>query len=498
MAPAILPSNTDELAALLSIAPATPMQERIVVIFLIFGLSLIAVTFPGVSKQLPFLRIPGLAFFIGKHFGTGVILSTAFCHLLQESFENLTKPEVQKRYNNIGNWTGLIILCSLILIFLVEYISTAYVDYLQGAPPTPAPSETASRIQSPHNHDTDLIAPPLAERRAKLTSEPAPIHAHESSPLLGHDTHSHPVRPSPSVRPGFISATLNSPRLKFWVRRSSHNVYYGQRTPIDCICRAGAEDCRRSISEGGQGIAEECTCVEEVREEEEDGSTTEADGEPAPVGRRRQVIGILVLQLGIMIHSTVIGLTLSITSGSDFTSLVTAILFHQAFEGLSLGIRISALPPSPFHDHDSHNEHEHSKNERPTLLHRLAHNWLKLVLYVLFAITTPTGMAVGIVAFQGGSHSEAARMDLIQGIMSAISAGMLIYAATVEMLAGDFVFGNMSGTHGPGHGSHAHAHEHLDGTDDPDVLDGGVRKQAIAVVSLLGGVAGMALMGLVE
>ena len=39
------------------------------------------------------------------------------------------------------------------------------------------------------------------------------------------------------------------------------------------------------------------------------------------VGRRRQVIGILVLQLGIMIHSLVIGLTLSITTGSEFSTL---------------------------------------------------------------------------------------------------------------------------------------------------------------------------------
>jgi solute carrier family 39 (zinc transporter), member 1/2/3 len=31
----------------------------------------------------------------------------------------------------------------------------------------------------------------------------------------------------------------------------------------------------------------------------------------------------------------------------------------------------------------------------------------------------------------------------MQGIMSAISAGMLIYAATVEMIAGDFVMDSM-------------------------------------------------------
>jgi zinc transporter 1/2/3 len=37
------------------------------------------------------------------------------------------------------------------------------------------------------------------------------------------------------------------------------------------------------------------------------------------IGRRRQVIGILVLQLGIMIHSFVIGMTLAITTGTDFS-----------------------------------------------------------------------------------------------------------------------------------------------------------------------------------
>lgn len=72
-----------------------------------------------------------------------------------------------------------------------------------------------------------------------------------------------------------------------------------------------------------------------------------------------------MLQIGIMLHSLVIGLTLSVSVGSEFSayprslraardelttvpaSLVTAILFHQLFEGLSLGIRIAALPSAP-------------------------------------------------------------------------------------------------------------------------------------------------------
>jgi solute carrier family 39 (zinc transporter), member 1/2/3 len=45
-----------------------------------------------------------------------------------------------------------------------------------------------------------------------------------------------------------------------------------------------------------------------------------------------------------------------------------------------------------------------------------------------------------------------AKMELIQGLMSAISAGMLIYASCVEMLGGDFVFGSVGEGHGHGHG----------------------------------------------
>ncbi|EKM51122.1 uncharacterized protein PHACADRAFT_55529, partial [Phanerochaete carnosa HHB-10118-sp] len=48
-----------------------------------------AVSFPSLSKRLKYLRIPSIVFFLGKHFGTGVILSTAFVHLLPDAFKSL-------------------------------------------------------------------------------------------------------------------------------------------------------------------------------------------------------------------------------------------------------------------------------------------------------------------------------------------------------------------------------------------------------------------------
>ena len=61
-------------------------------------------------------------------------------------------------------------------------------------------------------------------------------------------------------------------------------------------------------------------------------------------------------------------------------------------------------------------------------------------------------------------------MTLIRGLMSALSAGMLIYASCVEMLAGDFVM-------------------------DAHLWRSSVRRQALALGSLLLGACAMAAIG---
>ena len=67
-----------------------------------------AVSFPTLSKRISILQIPGVIFFIGKHFGTGVILSTAFVHLLQDAFKALQDPAVMARWR-ICEKTGSIV-----------------------------------------------------------------------------------------------------------------------------------------------------------------------------------------------------------------------------------------------------------------------------------------------------------------------------------------------------------------------------------------------------
>lgn len=131
----------------------------------------------------------------------------------------------------------------------------------------------------------------------------------------------------------------------------------------------------------------------------------------------------------------------------EIASLVIAIAFHQLFEGLSLGVRLAALAFS---------------SEQGRML------TTPIILAIVFALSVPLGCFVGHFALGKTSSlgSPESSLPLTQGIMSAVSAGTLIYASGVELLAGDFLHSSLR--------------------------QSSFRRQVLALVSLLTGAAGMA------
>ncbi|KAJ1972577.1 hypothetical protein H4R34_005364, partial [Dimargaris verticillata] len=118
-----------------------------------------------------------------------------------------------------------------------------------------------------------------------------------------------------------------------------------------------------------------------------------------------------ILEIGIAMHSVIIGLTLGTTSDSEFISLWVALVFHQFFEGVALGSRLADL---------------NFKSPLVPLASALA-----------FAITTPVGTAIGIgVRYQ--YQSQASTTLVVQGIFDAISGGILLYTALVNLIAQEF------------------------------------------------------------
>lgn len=90
-------------------------------LFVVLAVSSLACAFPLLVLRFPRLRIPTRALFVVRHFGTGVLLATAFVHLLPTAFISLGDPCLS------GFWTddypampGAIALLAIFLIAGIE------------------------------------------------------------------------------------------------------------------------------------------------------------------------------------------------------------------------------------------------------------------------------------------------------------------------------------------------------------------------------------------
>ncbi|KAJ6840393.1 zinc transporter 4, chloroplastic-like [Iris pallida] len=131
----------------------------------------------------------------------------------------------------------------------------------------------------------------------------------------------------------------------------------------------------------------------------------------------RHVVVSQILELGIVSHSVIIGLSLGVShSPCTIRPLIAALSFHQFFEGFALGGCISQA---------------RFKNLSATLM------------AFFFAITTPMGIAVGI-GISSAYNANSPRALVVEGILDSISAGILIYMALVDLIAADFLSSRMS------------------------------------------------------
>lgn len=129
--------------------------------------------------------------------------------------------------------------------------------------------------------------------------------------------------------------------------------------------------------------------------------------------RSKKVLRCLLLEAGILFHSIFIGMALSVASGNAFIVFFIAICFHQTFEGTALGSRIAAI-----------------KFPRKS--------WKPWMMVLAYGLTTPIGQAIGL-----GVHTlydpKSQSGLLMVGVMNAISAGLLLFAGLVQLLAEDFL-----------------------------------------------------------
>ncbi|OJI98309.1 hypothetical protein ASPVEDRAFT_79970 [Aspergillus versicolor CBS 583.65] len=305
---------------------------HVAALFIILGTSTIACAFPLLATRFTRLRIPGSFLFFVRHFGTGVLIATAFVHLLPTAFESLNNPCLSSFWtSDYPAMPGAIALAGVFFITVIEMVFSPGQSICHGG------NNSSFQRHSPRideqNAGTQIDRPDLvADGGAQISQLPGSDlrpHLRDMGPLVG--------------RSSSISRTMNN-------------------------MSEGNEDMVRVSSAPEMQIHQEKANGTNQRDLEDHGDHFQLSPEQK---QKKETMQVYLLEMGILFHSVFIGMSLSVSIGKEFVVLLIAIVFHQTFEGLALGSRIAALPWSE----------------------RQLQPWFMSLAY---GCTTPIGQAIGL------------------------------------------------------------------------------------------------------
>ncbi|KAM0287221.1 hypothetical protein ACHAQH_000535 [Verticillium albo-atrum] len=117
-------------------AETSNMGLRIGSVFILLAASLLGALFPILVHRSSHIKAPPVLFFVLKFIGTGVIIATAWMHLLAPAAEQLGDPCLVDRLGEY-DWAFFIGLMTVLTMFLAELLAThfgkCYVTEAEGA-----------------------------------------------------------------------------------------------------------------------------------------------------------------------------------------------------------------------------------------------------------------------------------------------------------------------------------------------------------------------------
>ncbi|KAJ2077536.1 hypothetical protein H4R24_005075 [Coemansia sp. RSA 988] len=327
-------------------------------IFIVLVTAGVGVYLPVLGHYIPQLHIPRTAMTLGKHLGTGVIIATALVHMLPGGYESLGNPCIGGRMGNYGGWPGVLAMMAIFAMHLIEFV-------------------LSNHAMGKHSHSHGIPAE-LHDSNVAHMASAAEDDSNQTASINGasgdqHSSDSHLDKMEQGVIDRQISAAAKSAGQQ------------GQEN-----CDAVAVHTHHTHVHGASFIES-----------------------PGSLKAHQQKISTYILELGICLHSVIIGLTLSVTTGTGFKTLLVAIVFHQFCEGLALGSRISEIQYL---------------------------RWAftrAIVSASLFMLVTPLGMVIGIGIRHSYAPSSPSSLITI-GVLDSLSAGILLYSGLVNLLAEEF------------------------------------------------------------
>lgn len=261
------------------------MGIRISAIFVILLSSSIGTFLPILSSRYSFIRLPSWCFFIAKYFGSGVIVATAFIHLLEPASDALGQECLGGTFAEYP-WAFAIALMTLMCLFFIEIIAFHYVDAKIESMKSNDESNghSHSHFGNPdlyttnnHNHKKDELIDESIINEENSSIDEVNINTHNSHQLSNKNSNS------------------ENPYPKHFQHANDHQDPEKLGTPL--------QDFDKENYYG-------------------------------------QLVSVFVLEFGVIFHSVFVGLSLAV-AGDEFKSLYIVLVFHQMFEGLGLGTRIA-------------------------------------------------------------------------------------------------------------------------------------------------------------
>ncbi|KAJ5566995.1 hypothetical protein N7535_006301 [Penicillium sp. DV-2018c] len=363
----------------------TPMH--VMALFLILALSTFVL-----ARRFPGLPIPRRFLFISRHFGTGVLIATAFVHLLPTAFISLTDPCLPRFWSkSYRAMAGFVAMISVFAVVIVEMFFA-----MKGA-------------KHVHGSEYDKLIGEVGHDLTRPGETEDPDYSGLQARQVSDNINLNGMRRNSTSRATRVSGPSNdSDRVDL-----PDNSSFDKMDDLDGLDDY-MDDERLINGEAAQSVQPHAVRrgghrVGEIRPQQGDGDT--------PIQNpQRQLLQCLLLEAGILFHSIFIGMALSVATGTSFVVLLIAISFHQTFEGFALGSRIASLIPDLFAP----------DSMKP---------WLMSLAY---GTTTPVGQAIGLVLHN--LYDPASTTGLLMvGITNAISSGLLLFAGLVELLAEDFL-----------------------------------------------------------
>jgi hypothetical protein len=257
-------------------------------LFIILGVSTLACALPILIIRFSHLRIPTSFLFFVRHFGTGVLIATAFVHLLPTAFTLLGDPCLP------GFWTtdypampGAISLCGIFLVTLIEMVFS--------------PVRHATRRASKQD-DREQASGTIIRHQAPHTIQiPAAANPQEAARDCDR---------SPQIRPKgpLIGRSSSFSRAIHRIGEESDRIYRISSAPEVTPLPQVSEIKRLNDVQGS--LEDEFHLSEKQK-------------------HNKDVMQVFMLEVGILFHSVFIGMSLSVSVGNEFVILLIAIVFHR-------------------------------------------------------------------------------------------------------------------------------------------------------------------------